>query len=199
MLNMVVLESPGDDWVLTANETRIYVTMPEVQKIAVVDTAGWEVLRSITLGQRPGRLTLPPDERVLWIAEDDANAEPARPSGITALDTDTMEPAARIVTGRGHHEMALSDDGRWLFATNERERTVSIIDTRSLTKVADLSIGSRPGSIAFSPLARMAYITSEDARSPSWMASGAASSRTSRPSRAWARSRSPPAGDWVSS
>ena len=70
--------------------------------------------------------------------------------------------SARINTGRGHHEMALSDDGGRVFVTNERDDTVSVIDTRTMTKIADLPVGAGPASVAFSPLAKMAYVSSGD-------------------------------------
>ena len=39
---------------------------------------------------------------------------------------------------------------------------MSIIDTRSLKKQADVPTGSGPGSVAFSPLAKMAYVSAAD-------------------------------------
>jgi YVTN family beta-propeller protein len=160
LLGMVVLESPGEDWVINASETRVYVSLPESHKVAVVDTAGWEVAGNIDLGRRPGRLALQPDERLLWVADDEAGAEAAEPSGIAAIETSQSRPVGRVVTGRGPHEMAFSDDGRWAFVTNERDGTVSIVDAQSLKKVKDLSAGTKPASVAFSALAKMVYVTS---------------------------------------
>ena len=70
LLAMVVLESPGEDWVMTSGETCIYVSLPESKKVAVIDTAGWEVLRNVPLENRPGRIALQPDEGLLWVADD---------------------------------------------------------------------------------------------------------------------------------
>ena len=153
-----MLDGPGEDWALSGDETRVYVSLPEGRKVAVVDTAGWEVTRNIPLAQRPGRVGLSPDGRLLWVADADED----RASGITPIDTATLKPLVPIVTGHGRHELAFSDDGRWAFVTNGRDGTVAIVDTRSLTVVDRLPVGPRPVSVAFSPLAKMAYVSSAD-------------------------------------
>jgi YVTN family beta-propeller protein len=162
LLGMVVLESPGEDWVMTSNEMRIYVSLPDTKKVAVVDTAGWAVSRNIELDRQPGRVALQPDESLLWVADHEAKTGKLEVSGIVAIETTKMERVSRINTGRGHHETAFSDDGSQAFVTNERDDTVSIIDTRSLKKKADIPTGSGPTSVAFSPLAKMAYVSASD-------------------------------------
>ena len=162
LLGMVVLESPGEDWVMTSNETRIYVSLPDTKKVAVVETAGWTVSRNIDLDRRPGRLALQADESVLWVLDEEPGTGEPELSGVTAIETAKKERVARINTGHGHHEIAFSDDGSQAFVTNERDHTVSVIDTRSLNKMADIPTGSGPSSIAFSPLAKMAYVSASD-------------------------------------
>jgi DNA-binding beta-propeller fold protein YncE len=149
LLNMVLLDCPGQDWVISSDETRVYVSLPEAKKVAVIDTTRWEVLRNIEFGRRPGRLALQPDESRLWVAEEAGDAEKEESTGITLLSTSSMEVAARITTGRGPHEMAFSDDGRRAFITNEHDGTLSFIDTRTLNKLE---------TVAYSPLAKMAYV-----------------------------------------
>jgi YVTN family beta-propeller protein len=162
LLGMVVLESPGEDWAMTSGETRIFVSMPDSKKVAVVDTASLEVLRNIPLESRPGRIALQPDEGLVWVADDAENADKAAASGVTAIDTTRWERITHMTTGRGPHEIAFSDDGRLAFVTNGQDGTVTLIDTRSLKPVASIRTGAGPVSVAFSPLAKMAYIASGD-------------------------------------
>ena len=37
-----VLKSPGEDWVLTADQMTLYVSLPQDNKVAVASTATWE-------------------------------------------------------------------------------------------------------------------------------------------------------------
>jgi YVTN family beta-propeller protein len=53
LLAMISLKSRGDDWVLSADQRSLYVSMPDSNAVAVVDTASWEVTASIATGQSP--------------------------------------------------------------------------------------------------------------------------------------------------
>ncbi len=162
LLAMVALQSPGEDWVLTADQDRLFVSMPGVNRVAVVDTRAWSVATNIDVGPRPSRVALQPDEGYLWVAHA-ADAKSARASGVTVLDARTLKVVARIPLGSGPHEIAFSDDSRFAFVTNGDAGTVSIVDVRTLRKVKDVGIGSPVSSIAFSTLARAAYVTSQEA------------------------------------
>ena len=94
LLGMVVLESPGEDWVMTSNETRIYVSLPDTKKVAVVDTAGWAVSRNIELDRQPGRVALQPDESLLWVADHKAKTGKLEVSGIVAIETTSVSLGA---------------------------------------------------------------------------------------------------------
>ena len=160
LLAMVALQSPGEDWVLNADESELFVSMPDVDAVAVVDTNNWEVLVDIEVGTRPGRVGLQPDGHYLWVAHAGDGGDPTS-AGVTVIDTTSHAVVARIPTGAAPFEMAFSDDNRFVFVSNRDAATVSIIDIRSLTKAADVGIGGRPGSIAFSPLSQMAYVAEE--------------------------------------
>jgi YVTN family beta-propeller protein len=156
---LVFLRSPGEDWVMSADRRRLYVSMPLVNQIAVVDTATWKVLSNIETGVRPVRLRLQPDEKYLWVANDGiADA----PSGVTVIDTVTGKvAAAQINTGAGHHEIAFSADDRFAFVSNKVDGTLSVVEVSRLAKIKDLKTGAQPASLAFSPAGRALYIAHE--------------------------------------
>jgi cytochrome d1-like heme-containing protein len=155
LLALVDLDSPGEDWALSADQSRLFVSMPESNRVAVVDTASWRKVASLEVGPRPGRLALQPDGAYLWVALDGPGG------GVAAVDVHSLAVAARIATGGGPHDLALSDDSRFAFATNRAEGTVSIVDVAKLAKVRDVKTGAEPAAVAFSRLARAAYVTSE--------------------------------------
>jgi YVTN family beta-propeller protein len=160
LLAMVFLDSPGEDWVLSPDGRRLFVSLPGSNQITVVDTLSWKVVAKVPVGPRPGRLALQADGAYLW-----ATLEPGADGaeGVAVLDTAKLAVAARIATGRGRHEIVLSDDDRLAFITNRDERTLSVIDVARRAKVRDVPLGAVPTSLAFSPLARMAYVSSEEA------------------------------------
>jgi YVTN family beta-propeller protein len=161
LLTTVQLKSPGQDWVLTGDRKKLYVSMPSVNQIAVIDTATWRSVLEVEAGPNPLRLSLQPDEKYLWVGNDAEGIDAQ--GGVTVIDTSQDKVIARIPTGPGHHEIAFSTDGGYAFVTNKRkEGTVSIIDTRQLQKVSSIEVGGFPVSIAFSKLSRAAYVANEE-------------------------------------
>ncbi len=159
LLTLVFLKSPGEDWVMSANRRWLYVSMPLVNQVAVVDTTTWKVATNLDTGAKPVRLRLQGDGKYLWVAYDGLDERAA--SGVTVIDTATAKVAANIPTGAGHHELAFSGDDRFAFVTNKTDGTVSVIEVARLAKVADLKTGAAPSSLAFSPLGRALYVGHE--------------------------------------
>src|SRR5262249_43303120 len=58
LLALVMLTNPGEDWVLSRDGLKLFVTIPMSNQVAVVDTATWKVATNIEVGARPGRITL---------------------------------------------------------------------------------------------------------------------------------------------
>ena len=149
------LDQPGADWAKTEDQKRLFVSMPLAGKVALVDTETFKVVDEVEAGEQPMRAELQGDERYLWVGN---NADTAEQSGVTVIDTEELKPVAFIATGRGHHEIAFSDDDRLAFVSNRDAGTVSVIDVQSLKKVVDLETGPVPIALAFSPLGRALYV-----------------------------------------
>jgi YVTN family beta-propeller protein len=156
LYNLIELPGSGEDWVMSANQDRLFVSVPSVNKIAVIDISTWKSVATIEAGVKPTRIVLQNDGRYLWVGN---NSETG--SGITVIDTSTLKVVAQIKTGAGHHEIAFTEDDRFAFVSNKQDGTVSIIDMRKLARVKDLKVGSQPVAITFSPLSKALYIASE--------------------------------------
>jgi DNA-binding beta-propeller fold protein YncE len=156
-LTTVTLPSPGIDWAIDTRHSRVLVAMPEAKKIAVVDTANWKLNRVLDVPGRPGRVIFQPDSQYFWVAwdADGAGAE----SGVAVYNSATLAIAARIVTGRGAHELAFTGDSRFALVTNQDGGDVATISVQKLAVVQREHTGSQPVSIAFSTLSGMAYVS----------------------------------------
>jgi DNA-binding beta-propeller fold protein YncE len=148
--SLVRLPAPGRDWVLGADGTRLFVAMPDANAVAVVDTTSWSIVAQAAVGPKPSRVVLQPDAALVWAAHDD---------GVTAMRP-TGQIAARIATERGPHDLAVSDDGRFVIVTNAASATV--IDARALRVERTVALETTPRSLAWSPLSRMAYAAGAD-------------------------------------
>ncbi len=149
------LERPGADWVLTEDSKRLFVTMPLAGQVAVADTETFKVTGSVDAGDAPTRIEMQPDGRFLWVGN---NSREAGKSGVTVVDTATLEPVAFVPTGAGHHEIAFSADDRLAFVTNRDGGTVTVIDMQTREKMKDIATGEKPISMAVSPLSQALYV-----------------------------------------
>jgi YVTN family beta-propeller protein len=96
------------------------------------------------------------------------------------VDPATLEPVARIPTGRGPHEVAVSRDGRLAYVSNygmygvfregqrvnEPGNTISVLDleARAVKDTLDLGTYAKPHGVAVSRDGKRLWVTCEDSR-----------------------------------
>ena len=139
----------------SADGKRIYVSMPFAGQVAVIDADSFTVAANIDAGRSPTRVYVQPDGRYLWVGND---AKASDVSGVTVIDTQTLKPVKQLLTGTGHHEIAVSEDNRVAFVTNRDTATVSLIDVRGLKILREEKLGGVPISVGYSPLYHAAYV-----------------------------------------
>jgi DNA-binding beta-propeller fold protein YncE len=157
LLALVQLDGPGEDWALTADGRRLFVSVPSANEVVAIDTSVWKVIGTAAAIPRAGRVGLQPDEAYLWVAY----GGDAEDSGVAVLNASDMKVVARIPTGRGYHHMTFTGDSSFAFVSNPLDGAVSVIDVRRLAKTADVRVGERPVWIAYSDLAKAAYVANE--------------------------------------
>ncbi len=160
LLALIPLTGNGYDWVATKDQTKLYISIPDQGKIAVVDTANWEVLKYLDAGIKPTRVALQPDGEYLWAAGGGASQ-----SSVAAFRADSLEVASRLQIGNGSHALVFASDSRFVFVTNGEDDSISVIDTRSLKAVKDIQVGKGPVSATYSELANAVYVSQTDAGS----------------------------------
>ena len=156
LLTLVMMKSPGEDWVLTADRERLFVTLPLVNQVAVIGTRNWKVDTYIDTGIKPTSIVLQPDQKYLWIGNDGDGK-------VTVIDVSTSKVAAQIATGAGRHEIVVTADNRFAFISNREAGTVSVIDVAKLEKIKDVKVGPNPVSMAISELSKAVYAVTDNA------------------------------------
>lgn len=153
----VQLPGVGEDWTLDPAEERLYVTIPLHNLVAVVDVDTWTVAGELSLAAKPMRVRFQPDGARLWVATDVGDS-----SGVSAIDPATRRVVGHVTTGRGHHELAFTDDSRYAFVTNPEDGTVTVVETAGVRRVAQLAVRGRPVDVAYSPVGRAVYVAGAD-------------------------------------
>jgi len=152
LLTLVMLKSPGEDWLLTRDAEKLFVTLPLINQVAVIDTRNWFVETYIDTGIKPTRILVQPDQQYVWVANE---------GGVTVIDRANLKVAAKILTGAGRHDVVISSDNRFAFVSNSESGTVSIIDIRKLEKLEDVKVGAEPAALAVSELSKAVYVASQ--------------------------------------
>jgi len=156
LLTLVMLKSPGEDWLLTQDGELLFVTLPAINQVAVIATRSWKVVSYIDAGTKPTRISTQPDQHYIWVTND-GNEK----AGVTVIDPTTLKVAAQIATGTGEHDILISSDSRYAFVSNRENGTVSIVDVQKLEKINDVKVSPGPVSMALSELSKAVYVTSE--------------------------------------
>jgi YVTN family beta-propeller protein len=152
LLTLVMLKSPGEDWLLTRDAEKVFVTLPLINQVAVINTGNWFVETYIDTGIKPTRILVQPDQQYVWVANE---------GGVTVIDRAKLKVAAKILTGAGRHDVVISSDNRFAFVSNSESGTVSIIDIRKLEKLHDVKVGAEPAALAVSELSKAVYVASQ--------------------------------------
>ena len=158
LLTLVMMKSPGEDWVLTNDREKLFVTLPLINQVAVIDARNWKVVNYVDTGVKPTSIALQPDQKYLWVGNDGDKGEA---SGVTVIDAATQKVAAQISTGAGRHEIIVTGDNRFAFVSNRESGTVSVIDVAKLEKIRDVNVGPNLASLALSELSKAVYAVSE--------------------------------------
>jgi DNA-binding beta-propeller fold protein YncE len=156
---MVELAAPGEDWAMSDDQGRLFVSQPEAGRIALVDTISWKRTADLEVGPRPTRVALQQDGRYLWVAHDRPDA---RDPYVTVIDAVRGRVEAQVPVGPGPHEFAFSARDRRAFVANGGGGTVSAVDTASLRVVMTVPTSPRPVSPSYSAMADAVYVADAD-------------------------------------
>lgn len=129
----------------SADGARVWVACNKSSELVEIDVATWSLVRRIPAGEGIYNLAVTHDgSRVL--------ATNKRGQSVSVFDAKSGKELARIATSkRVVHGVAVTDDDRYAFVTNEgvgsEKSTVDVIDLRSLTRVATVEVGQQAGGV----------------------------------------------------
>ncbi len=129
------------DWLQTADDSLLFVALPSRSEVAVIDLGKLRLQQRVTLAGQPTRLALQPDGRLLWAAYRGADGVE---DGIAAIDVADSRVLHTVSLPSGHHEIAFSEDSRYLYVTSRDSGMVSTLDTGSANLIAQTELGGQP-------------------------------------------------------
>jgi len=143
--------TPHDvQWV---NETQVVCTSEANKALLLVNVESGEIERVFETGKGGSHmLSLSPDQKRLY------SSNMSGGGSVSVFDFQTGEKIKDIDTGKECEGVGVSPDGRWVWAGNRAEDTVSIIDTTSLQLVKTLESPGFPYRVEFTPNGKYALV-----------------------------------------
>jgi YVTN family beta-propeller protein len=137
----------------TPDGSEVWVTSEEKGTVTVVDVATNKAVATIKVAKRPRSVIFTRDGSKAYVpAELD--------SAVVVVDARSRKVLKKIqIPGPGAKPMgsAISPDGKFVYITNGRGKTVSIIDTGADSLLATFEVGERPWGIGVSPDGKHIY------------------------------------------
>ncbi len=129
----------------SADGTRVWVACNKSSELVEIDVATWSLVRRLPAGDGVYNLAVTRDGTKLV-------ATNKRGQSVSVFDTRSGKELARIpTTRRVVHGVAITDDDRYAFVSNEgvgsEKSTVDIIDLVALRVVATVEVGQQAGGI----------------------------------------------------
>jgi phospholipase C len=118
--------------------------------VSVIKVSTDTVVGSLKVGQAP---------QVVAVSSDSSKVFVACLEGLYLADA--FSGHARLVTSvcAQAHGVACSPDGKWVFVADTLNDRVLVLDGRGRSIAAQIPVGSTPWSVAFTPDAKSAYVT----------------------------------------
>jgi PQQ-dependent catabolism-associated beta-propeller protein len=140
--------------VVRAAASVAYVSNEKSNTVSVIDTAKWEVVKTIKVGQRPRGIAFTKDEKFVLVAVGDDDT-------IQMIDTTTQEIVDTLPSGPDPELFVQDPAGRFLYVANENDNTVTIIDMERRARLGDVQVGVEPEGMGMSPDGKILVNTSE--------------------------------------
>jgi YVTN family beta-propeller protein len=131
----VIESGAAPNYILISSDgRRAYVSNSGAGTISEIDTKRWSVIRQLKAGPGPEHMTFSANERSIFVAN-------PGPGEVTEVSIEAGEVKRRFNIGQSVHAVALSDDGKVLFASDKKGDRLVAID---LANKQQRSLGLSP-------------------------------------------------------
>ncbi|MBI5117871.1 YncE family protein [Candidatus Poribacteria bacterium] len=131
--------------------SKLYCVNRDSATLSAIDTRINQVISTRRVGHSPNAIALSPDDATIYVSDsiDD------RVYVVKA----NSEIVGEIRVGDRPEAIALSPDGKYLYCANFLSKTLSVINTETISLIREVSLGNGPSGVAVSPDGRYIYAT----------------------------------------
>jgi YVTN family beta-propeller protein len=144
---------------IDSKSTTAYVSLQDSDEVIAIDLATQQVRWTLPVGKTPADVYIVPGDKVMLVAL-------TGDSYVEAYDLTTPTPKLikRIKTNAGAHAFRSQGDGQHIFVSNRAANTISRIDTKNLTVLAEFPAPGGPDCMDLLADGKTLLVTSRWAR-----------------------------------
>jgi DNA-binding beta-propeller fold protein YncE len=153
IVKTVKVPGGGGNTTCLADGSKCYVGLRKAEKVAVIDMAKLELIKTIDTGKDANRLYLNPGNPRYGLF---AN-ESGKSDQITVIDTEKDVALKNITTGLGPHNVAFNPDGTRAVVSTKKEPAATLVDTSDpdpmkwVTITTDIEAGIQNNGVRWVP------------------------------------------------
>lgn len=155
LYSVIILQAVPQDWTMAAGWNRLFVTMPSIDSVAVVDLNAFLAEDTLALSATPQRIATGPDGDRIWVTLGGSDG------GVTVIDVDTLA-VDTVATGAAAGPIAFSPNGERVVVGTGRGAVV--VGSADLQILHELDLGTTAGGVAVSASGN-AFVTLPEAGS----------------------------------
>jgi DNA-binding beta-propeller fold protein YncE len=148
---LIPFEGQPAQWALDQDNELIYLTLPEENKVVVIDLRLQKIKGYIEVGAQPRRMLFHRNSPYLWVGNDGSGT-------ISVIDRKELKVIHTLAVGPGSVEIALDADGRFIFGGTSAEGRVSIFDIEQMKEMGRVTLGSGKLSMAYSSQRKALFV-----------------------------------------
>ena len=153
IVKTVEVPGGGGNTTCLADSSKCYVGLRKAEKVAVIDMAKLELIKTIDTGKDANRLYLNPANPRYGLFANEAGES----DQITVIDTQNDVAVKQIDTGLGPHNIAFNPEGTRAVVSTKKEPVATLVDTSSAdpmewdTITTDLAAGIQNNGVRWVP------------------------------------------------
>jgi YVTN family beta-propeller protein len=154
----IKLDGAPVDLAVNSITNKLYVAVPEVDKVYVIDGSMNKIISNITVGGYPNAVAINSDTNTIYIASPETDK-------VYVIDGFANDVVANISVGQLVGDIAVDTNefggvGSLAFVTNSGNNTVSVIDGTTNKNISNpIELGKSPFGVAINSISNRAYVT----------------------------------------
>ena len=155
VLRVLAAGSDPEQFALSKDETRLYVSNEDTGQVSVVEIASGKVIASIPVGTEPEGVAVAPDGHWVLVTSESSHA-------VALIDARTLEPVRSVSVGQRPRDIAFTPDSGEAYVTGEFDASLYLVSLRaqeSARRVLQLRKEARPMAVILDSPRKRLYVS----------------------------------------